>query len=401
MNLTEFGIVEPRLMPIRMRAGVHPGYTVAFTGWTGNRTIMPFWFARGFDGAHIIGDGPDKTIFRSLGSSSTLIFGRRCGYIKIEGCTIKTGYGAGKQKAISGGVDSANASNHIPYTIHLKNCVVEVDTTVDSDGRPEWPIFINQGDIILENVVIKSRNSNEHALYVHGFGKYGALILNCEIDGVGAEGLKFTARPQAQYYTVPGLLQYAEHAYWDGYHPVDQQVAKIVVKNTIIRDWNQPWSWRGGAGMTVQGAGLNVLIEDSAFVDFGEKKPALAIDDGGVEHFGDNNIPGMGPANGHVVVRRTTLASGPGDSWYSNVARIGSLNSHSTIKTVRSALFQDCGIYGDHMLLQVSNTDSLKVKNCNTPEAAARARAFGVNTDHEAKLSYPGVFRPISEGYGE
>jgi hypothetical protein len=193
-------------------------------------------------------------------------------------------------------------------------------------------------------------------------------------------------------------LQYAGNAYTDGYHPIEQ-TQWIVVRNTQIHDWNQPWSWRGGAGMTVQGAGINVLIEDSAFVDFNELKPALAFDDSGVEHFGDGNIAGRSSANQNVIVRRTTLASGPGPSWYTNVVRIGSLNPNSPVKTVKSALFEDCGIYGDHMLLSVSNCDNLIVRGCNTPEAAARAAAHGVDTTHEAMLAYNG-FRPVSQGYG-
>jgi hypothetical protein len=80
--------------------------------------------------------------------------------------------------------------------------------------------------------------------------------------------------------------------------------------------------------------------------------------------------------------------------------RIGSLNQNSPIKTVKSALFEDCGIYGDHMLLAVSNCDNLRVRGCNTPEAAARAQTHGVDTTHEAMLSYAGVFRPVSQGYG-
>jgi hypothetical protein len=398
MTLFENLPPEPSLLEYRQGAGTFPGTTVAFNGWTGNQNIRPFWLDQGYAGIHVMGRGPERTIYRSMTSESTLIFGRHCGYVKIENVTIQNGFAPGKQKAIFGGVDAANAPDLVPYTIHLKNCVIETARTADPDGHPEWPIFINQGDIILENCVIRSRNSNEHALYVHGFGRYGAYIINTVIDGVGAEGLKFTARPQARYYQDPGLLQYAGNAYTDGYHPIEQ-TQWIVVRNTQIHDWNQPWSWRGGAGMTVQGAGINVLVEDSAFVDFHELKPALAFDDSGVEHFGDGNIAGRSPANQDIIVRRTTLASGPGPSWYTNVARIGSLNPNSSVLTVKSALFEDCGIYGDHMMLSVSNCDNLRVRNCNTPAAAERARTFGVDTTHEAMLAYNG-FRPVSQGYG-
>ena len=388
---------QPSLLELRIPAGTFPGYTIAFNGWTGNTRIPPFWFKKGFQGVHLICAGPDKTIFHAQNSEATFVLGRKCGYIKIENATIKNGSGPGKQKSIFGGVDSANASNLIPYTVHLKNCVLEIARTSDPDGHPEWPIFINQGDVILEDCIIRSANSNEHALYVHGFGKYGAYILNTVIDGVGAEGLKFTARPQWRYYQDPSILAAAKSAYTDGYHPIDQD-NWIVVRNTVVKDWNQPWSWRGGAGMTLQGAGLNALIEDCAFVDFGENKPALGIDDSSVEHFGANNVAGIGPANGNLVCRRSIFASGPGPVWLGPVINIGSL-INSSDKILASAEFDSCGIYGENMLLSIKGVDQLILNNCNNEIINQLAQTYGIDTSFEARLNYAGQLIPVSHGF--
>lgn len=390
---------EPALKQIQLEGIRYPGFTVGFRGWTGNAFVPITWMREPYRGCHVKGV-PGKTVIRSETSEASLIFSRRCGYVKLEDIIIKSGRGAGKQKAIFGGVDAANATNFIPYTLHLKNCVIEADVTVDPDGHPEWLIFLNQGDLILENCLLRSRNTNEHALYMHGFGSEGCYIVNCELDGVGAEGFKFTARPQARYYQDPGLLAQAGNAYTDGYHPISQD-KWIVVRGTTVRDWHQPWSWRGGAGMTVQGAGINVLVEDSSFVDFGETKPAIAFDDSGVEHFGQGNVGGTSPANGDCILRRCTFASGPGPSWYTNVLRFGTLIPGSPIQVARSILIEDCGVYGDHMMAAIGNIapNNVIVRRCNTPEANARAAALGVNTSFEAALSIGGFFGPISQGW--
>jgi hypothetical protein len=379
-----------------------PGWTVGYQGWTGNDFIPAFWLRQGFEGVHVRGRGPDRTVVRSLTSEASLILGRRVGYVKLEGMTFKTGFAAGKQKGIFAGVNAANKPNLVPYTLHLKDCVIEADVTGDPDGHPEWPLFINQGNVVLENVVIKSRISNEHGMYLHGIGPNGFYAVDCEIDGVGAEGFKFTARPMPQYYQDPALLALAKNAASDGYHPPPHETW-IVLRRCKVRDWNQPHSWRGGAGLTGQGFGakVNMLVEDCSFVDFNELKPAIAFDDSGVEHFGDNDIGGGSPANGHVILRRSIFASGPGPAWYNPVLRFGSLLQSTPVQIARSITIEDCGVYGDHMLATIGNIspDLVVVRGCNNENINTRAAALGVDVTKEAMLSMAGFFGPISHGW--
>lgn len=393
--------VPENLQQVQLGGQTLPGFTVGFRGWTGNRNIDPTWLRNGYAGVHVRGRGPDRTVIRSMSSEASLIMGRGVGYVKLEGMTIKNGFGSGKQKAIHAGLGSSNAPDLINYTLHLKDCVIEVDETNDNDARPEWLMFVDQGNVVLENVLFKSRNSNEHAFYLHGMGPNGCYIINSEIDGVGAEGAKFTARPQARYYQSPLLLAYAEHAYTGGFHPMAEDTW-IVLRNTKIRDWHQPHSWRGGAGLTIQGVGanVNVLVDDCQFVDFNETKPAIAIDDGGVEHFGLGNIGGGSPANGHIILRNSIFASGPGPSWYNNVIRMGTIGSPVPIEIARSFVLRNCGVFGDHMLVSLSSMspERIMIDACNTERIKRLATELNVQPI-EAMMSLPGFFGPVSQGW--
>lgn len=376
--------------------------------WTGNQLkIKPFWRARGFEGVHVINPSgnPDDVHVASSRYHSSIVIGRAAGYVKLEGLTIHTGTADGKQSAVFAGFDSANKPDLVPMTLHLVNCRIVVD------GQPEWGIFVNQCDVVLERCVLELRGTNEHALYVHGVARFGVTILDCLVDGVGAEGFKVTGRPQARYYVDQSLVSggVAKHALHDGYHPPLDPEARIIIRRSTVLDWNQPWSWRGGAGVCIQGAGMPVTIEDCVLVDHnGEVKGAAFFDDSGVEHFGwpeqDANGDGLRDAGvpdavGPIIIRRSILASGPSPQPLIRVGRI----SPALGRVAPSILIEDCGLYGAGMRVELQDVGQVQIRGCNTAAIAARAEALDLGIDTtaaEPSIAIKGApWVPVSVGF--
>lgn len=250
-----------------------------------------------------------------------------------------------------------------------------------------WGTFSYQADLDFRDVVYDVARTAEHAHYAHGWASRGSSWINVRVKGCGAEGSKNTARP-GECHDVPGSLLYYD--------------------NCRFANWDQRWSWRGGAGETFQGIGgrTDVLVEDTTFAGVATlaipgNPRCLMVDDGGEDYWDDQGRDGgPGPACGSIVVRRCGFKS-VGDQDYDAFLRVGTLRAWMVNPPVaRSVLIEDSGLYGWHVLAQVSGVGQVTVRRCNGPVIKDVASKNGYDVDNEAQLAVFGApLRPFSKGW--
>lgn len=405
---------EPALYVIQLPAGDVPGWSIDMSGWTGHdvdhryysshaaqlRASSPtaapgsYWLDVDADGNGV----PDYggVAFRGQGADAThvrpaLVAGRPIDdtvvvasgpeRVQIDGLTIHCGSTRG---IFFGLQNTAHATPDPKFRLNLFNAKVVADPPpADSQRSTKWGIFGYQSDVHLRDVTLDILYSAEHASYWHGFASpYGLVWERVKIPHSGAEGCKVRNDPSETVW-VRG--------------------AKIYLSECDIRDWFQTWSDRGGAGAVFQGPGCSVYIDRCAFVgNPGERGRCIMIDDGSGAFYNalDGRV-GVGPAVGYVVVQRTAMyAPGVGASDYrQQVMRCGTLVS-STHVIARALSIYECGIYGDHYSVQISNllggTGSLT--GCNTPTVAAFCQRLGIDTSVEAAIPRSTRVAKVSEG---
>ena len=379
-------VVEPNLFEIRLGAGRVNGFLVDWAaGWnpTSKRYQSSQWLSLGYDGVVFVGEGVDVTTLVPENSmvSDTVFSMRHPGIVKLKNLTVETGT-AGKGKAVSMGFENLSGPVVPKFACHLEN--VKVSCPV----KGVWGLFGYQCDWKLENVTFDLAKTNEHGLYAHGFSTQGVYIDRLNVLGVGAEAIKFTARPGECRY-VPNTI--------------------VHVKNSLFRNWYQPHSWRGGAGITLQGSSANLLVEDCRFVgapDSYNRSRCFFIDDSGSDYYDENGVAGgPGAPNGHVVVKRTafsTFAVGP--DWFYNIGRMGPLGSKNPPWVARSLRMVNCGVYGANSLFSISGPlgDSIQgnihIANCNTPAIKDLMGRFGFYNGSESRIAGPNGLVPFSQG---
>lgn len=266
--------------------------------------------------------------------------------------------------------------------------VVTGSTGLVCSSSTVWGTFSYQADLDFRDVVYDLARSAEHGHYAHGYAQRGSSWVDVKVRAVGAEGSKHTARP-AECHDVPGVLLY--------------------FKNVQVRNWEQRWSWRGGAGFTFQGIGgrSDVLVEDCVFTGVAASAVpgsprCLMVDDGGDDYYDDQGREGgPGPANGSVVVRRCGFKA-VGDQDYDAFFRVGTLRAWMKDPPVaRSLTVEDSGLYGWHVLAQVAGcTQGVTVRRCNTTVIREWCAGHGYDVENEAQLAIFGApLRPFSKGW--
>jgi len=325
---------------------------------------------------HVKGHGPGLTVIKPFipSDNATIQVGNvQNAMLTLEGMTIH----CGRRAAIHAGLEKAGFQG----SLHLRliDCEIIADEPDSGYGHTSlWGIFAYNCRVTLERVRFNCKHLAEHALYLHN--GIGAYIHDCEIVGTGSEGFKFTCR---------------DH---EGGSPPER--AKIHIKNTAIYDWHQRWAWRGGAAIVVQGARMNILIEDCLISAPVGRERCIMIDDGGDDRPIDNGDP-----NGWLIVRRTavTVPSGTSNTNYPPMIRIGSLMLGEDLSVVTAALFKNCGIWGQGLSLQVSKgavpEGRLRVQGCNTKFIEGAAQARGVWVGDECMIPLHDRLKPLSEGH--
>lgn len=375
---------SPNLFVVNLAAGDHPGFDIDFPGWTGNQIKKKSsdWLSQGFDGVLFQGAGVGATRIRPQ-ADDCIFVGPHNGIVAFKDLSIGCKSVVGKGKALHMGLANPSGPVNPNFMASLEN------VEVYAEGPAVWGLFGYQCDWSLKNVTFNLAPLHEHGLYAHGFARQGAYVERLTVNGVGAECLKFTARPSESRW-VKG--------------------AAIQVRNSTFKNWAQPWSWRGGAGFTAQGSSANILIENCRF--YGgttmDRGHCIMFDDSGKEFYGFvDGVPGVGPANGHILIRNTGCAlNGVSDPWNNNISWVGSLDQSRTppITSAKSLTVDGCGYYGKNTLWNVSGRTGDLVagrgtfSNCNTPQIRQLMANLGFRVDEETKIAGPGGLTPLSAG---
>lgn len=356
-------IALPRLFEVRLPEGRIPGFDVAFRGDNRQRYELP----PGYDGFRFIGAGRDRTHVEAPSSEyhdSSIFVGAFDGPVWFESMTI---HGA-ERKALHAGLANSPKPKGV---IRGRDLAFVAERGADG-GRPLWGLFTYCVDVDLAESEFFWADGVEHAGYEHGCSSKGSIWLNVDVHGSGAEGSKVRN---------------------DNQETIWKKGARIIRKRCKFKSWYQPWSWRGGAGIVLQGTGYDVLIEGCEFWGGPDSKQrCIMIDDGGTRVDGrpdyysatDGAIGGAF-ANGFIVIRKCALFSGPGPSWYGTIMRIGNLRGTGH-KVSRGVLIEDCGVYGERMLAQLTHSP-LAVTGCNTLAIRDACDAIGMNVGAEAMIS--------------
>jgi len=376
----------PRLMDIQLPAGDVQGFDIDYSAGTGRRKYTSAeWLDKGFDGVRFIGAGRLATRIRPVGDQAVLV-DRHNGIVRFENLTLL----CGARQGIWFGLEHKDQPIAPKFALHMKQVEVTTDGTLPNQQHGTvWPLFGYQSDVWLEDVTISARFSAEHASYWHGFAKDGLRWNRVAVPASGAESCKVRNSPSETAW-VPG--------------------ARIWLTACRLGDWYQPWSWRGGGGLVVQGGGSDIIVQGCLFQGGGQlegppmipasqRTRAIMIDDSGGDFFSatDGKV-GRGFANGHVLIRGCGFAAGPGNENLSQVIRVGSLGSGQ--KVARTLNIEGCAVYGERLQLQLTDIPSgrLNVRGCNTPAIKDLASMIGLDTRHEALIPLADRLSPVSAG---
>lgn len=241
------------LLTIELPAGRVEGYNVNHPGWTGNtKKINPK--AQGFDGVRFVGKGVGATVLYA-GYSGALIVGENAGVVVLEDLTVECGerYGIKIGKADDDDTRLSPIPIYPDSLLRLRD--VEFRAKTPAAGKKTTTVWVVHSasidhDWLRVTFDDSCAYSSEHGLYAHGFAKRGLYWKRVRLEAIGAEGLKVCTRPWEVQWS-PGWV--------------------VWLEDCEFRNWFQPWSWRGGAAVTMQGPGVQWLVVDRCvFVGRGE-----------------------------------------------------------------------------------------------------------------------------------
>jgi len=416
-----------RLYVADLPAGNVPGFSIDFPNWSGHPAARKFssssWLrdfdgdgVRDYDGLLLRGRGIDVTNIVPGSADATILIERHPGVVVIQDATIH----CGKSQGIFFGLEHRGMAVMPQFKLVLLRCRVVADPP-SSTGTPakspaassrpteavspvqtttKWGLFVYQGDLVARGCTFDLRFSAEHVLYMHGFAHDGLEWTHNVVQASGAEQVKLTARPwEAQW--VP--------------------TARATITGSTFGDWYQSWSWRGGGGIVVQGAGIPVTVTGCTFKNTGcagaiaasSRSRCVMVDDGGdndrdgVNDFysyaalGDvpAGTPGQGFANGPISISDCVMYAGPGSENLSILVRIGK-NGGGSWFAAPSFSLTDSALYGERLQLQLGGVPAggISVSGCNTDTLRARAIALGMDVSSQAKI--PLGSRVIDAGAG-
>lgn len=373
-----------KLWELRLGPGEHFGFDIGARMQNGSRYLDPTtWLSKGFDGIRIIGAGRGLTrLIPAPGVWINWFIEQHPGIVRFESLSI---HGRGQSAIQAGREHPARVVKK--FRVELADFELIADPPVPgayNGGRVGWGLFTTQCNVDAFDGDIYWNASREHPFYLHHqAGPAGATF----------ERLRFHESPgeciKNRYDT--------DEALWAG------KGAKLVVHGCRFNWKVEPWSSRGAAGITMQGAGCDALIENNEF--WASPGPsntrALMIDDnyndGKAQFYGHlTGEVGKGYANGNILVRRNVFSAGPGTENLTPVVRVGNL-APGTHKICRSFTFQENAVYGRNLQVQLVNVPGLTIKGNNSDKAMDYARAIGVDVTHEAGIPGPQRVVPLSE----
>lgn len=361
-------MTDPKLYEIRLPAGDIPGFDIGGKGENGARRYNPVdWLSKGYAGVRFIGHGPAQTHLRPApGVWNNLWVVQHPGIVQLEELTLHNGGRTAMQ--FGTGLYTAGLKLFPQFGLRTKGVVL------DCNVRGMWGVFSYEADIWHEDYEVYGAMLSEHPGYHHGHAKLGILYNNFVIHDAGAEAIKL--RPDsAEVRPVKG--------------------GKLIVTNGEIRNWYQPWSNRGGAGIVVQGGNVDIQLERlSLYGGDGVRCRCIMIDDGEGKGFTTDGFP-----NGHITIKNVAAQGRSTRTDYGDtLLRVGPLGSSKYV--ARSLTIDACSLWGENMAVQLSGLPAgqLTVKGSNTPALRDWANAHGFDTTFEAQIPAPMRRIPISEG---
>lgn len=372
------------LFEVRLPEGDIPGWDIGAHGQNGSRRYDPAtWLSKGYAGVRFIGAGRGRTrVIPAPGVWINSLVGQHAGVVRYESMSI---HGRG-QTAIQAGHEHP-AKVIRKFRVELADFELIADPPSPGSyngGRVGWGLFTTQCNVRVEDGDVFWNAGREHPFYLHHqAGPAGAFF----------KGIRFHESPgeciKNRYDT--------DEALWAG------KGAKLIVQGCRFNWRVEPWSSRGAAGITLQGAGCDTLIENNEF--WASPGPsntrAIMVDDnyndGAAQFYGHwTGEVGKGYANGYVMVLRNVFSAGPGTENLTPVVRVGNL-APGTHKICRGFAFKENTVYGRNLQLQFVNVPSLIVQDNNTPAALDYARAIGVDVTAEAGIPTRDRVIPLSQ----
>lgn len=347
-----------RIKEVRLSEGLIPGFDVEWTGKTGNQTK---YFLEDYDGIRFIGEGADATHVVPLSSwDSTIFIGPTAKRVEFQHLTIH----GGPRKAVHYGLENLplNGQPFVPLTLVFNDFGIVADEpdagewvqTASLGNTSVWGVFGYNAAVFMARGTIQWKRGAEHAIYAHGISSPGILLDSMDFQGSGAECIKIATRPGEAFW-APGTL---------------------LIQDSQFHDWNQPWSWRGGCGIgAIQGGGVNIIVLRCLVVGGpgSAKSRCFMVDDGGEGRFYSaiDGTPGVGPANGWILLEDTALVGDGLESW-GILARVGTLSPWANIEQARGIAVVRCGLYGLlnalPVKLELGQVENILIEDCNTPD---------------------------------
>lgn len=365
------------LLEVKLPAGRVSGVDVMLDN--GDQRRRKLVVPAGYGGVRLIGAGRYLThvmVDDDYYHDAAVNVGPFAGVVQLESLSV---HGGGRSAVHFGTMGSGRYKG---MTLRARDVAFVADPRSPSHGSTRWGYRTYQCDVDLEDCEFYWYEAVEHCGYADHFATArGVRWRRVTVHGSGAECLKVRCPPSDGVWTKNALV-------W--------------LKECTLKAWHNPaTSWRGGAGVVLQGSGAHLLIEDSQL--WGRAGTAfmrcVMVDNGGGAFYSaDDGRKGGRFANGHVVIRRSALYGGPGPDWYSPTLRVGPDGSDHL--TAMSVTVEDSGLYGDHSCVQLSSVPAgkINVRGCNTPAIRELMTARGFATEHEtAVVSFPIV--KLSQGY--
>lgn len=258
-------------------------------------------------------------------------------------------------------------------------------------ARPKWLWFGYNADVFMQNVFSNAKQAVEHAAYWHGFAQYGAYVVNSTFFSSGAEGFKVRSD--------------ATETRWAGPNQA------IYIADTNFRDYFQCWSWRGGAGIVLQGSNSHVVLERLHFFGGGDlncggfypnvqsnmRSLAVAVSAEGNSYDQATGQVGVGYGNGHVWLDKIAAYGMSAVDWRNNLIYVA--RNGGTQKSARSVTIDHSSLWGQKMFVNVNSIDpgTGVLRNSNTIALEEYAQSVGMDTSFEAVVPRSTLV-PVSVG---
>lgn len=383
----------PLLKDYYVPAGRHGSINV---GWQPNGAAVRLDPAaairEGYDGIRIIGAGVDATTLHCTSWDGITVAVKRGPWIiKFENLTIE----AGSRCAAMVGEENLPAPGSLPGTqraepkfqwhmLNVKGVVLPPD-----NGRTKWCWFSYGADRYWVNVVTDACHASEHGSYAHGYAKLGSLLVGCHFIAAGAQCDKTRSDATETAWAGPAVAN--------------------IYRDCTFENWHQTWTDRGGAAVVGEGGACHWLFERCSFIGgmtltgppriaANARALCVGISSEGVSYDMATGRVGVGSGNGWVIMRQC-MAWGHSDvPWNNNIVRVA--RNGGTQAAARGVIIEDCGIWGQMLVVTVGEVPAGKVKiqRCNTPALRAWAESRGVDATHEAKFPTATQLVPLSQG---